>query len=140
MPTKFHIDGLSELKKALDELPKRVIRNHVYSGLRAGAMVIRDEARTLVPVRTGRLRRAIIVYRARDRSAGPTYNVGVSAGKKKDDPKGAWYGRFIELGTRRKAAKPFLRPAAESKAGAAAEAFRERASQRIEKDAAELAK
>lgn len=56
-----HVKGLAELQKALDEFPASIERNIMRGALRAGANVIAEEARRLVPVQSGQLRESIRV-------------------------------------------------------------------------------
>lgn len=65
-----------------------------------------DDARRLAPVASGRLRDSI----ASAAQAGPGGMEGL-VGAGGDD---AWYWHFIEFGTSRRAAAPYLRPAATS--------------------------
>lgn len=53
------IDGLAELQRNLDELPAKIEQNILRGALRAGANVIADEARRLVPVQSGQLKESI---------------------------------------------------------------------------------
>jgi HK97 gp10 family phage protein len=66
------------------------------------AMVIRDEAKDLVPVVTGTLKEAIFAGALKDK-------VGALVGVK-----GVYYGAFIEFGTSRSEAHPYFRPALNS--------------------------
>ena len=50
----------------------------------------------------------------------------------------AWYWRFVEFGTRKMAARPFLRPALESRRRQAVDAIKQRLTQRIEIEARAL--
>jgi len=70
------------------------------------ARFVRDEARALVPVRTGLLRSAIFASQGKPEKwpKGPSVIVGVNAKK-------APHGHLIEFGTARAPAHPFLRPA-----------------------------
>jgi len=72
--------------------------------LEAGAQAIEDMAVTLVPIRTGRLRDSIHHVRK------APLNWIVTAGGP-DAP----YARFVEYGTYKMAARPFLRPATEDR-------------------------
>lgn len=99
----------------------------------AAAQVFYDEVRTRVPVsakvhatkgkrivyQPGNLRRAIYqAFDEKDSGAGrASYRVSWNKDK-------AFYGRFLEFGTSRMAAKPFLRPAYEAMKKQAAEAAR----------------
>lgn len=51
--------GKDELQAALGEIAEKLPVNAVRKALRAGAAVIREKARSLAPVRTGALRKAI---------------------------------------------------------------------------------
>jgi len=77
------------------------------------AEMIRDEARILCPVETGSLQRSIQTFQRE--GSGTLCTVGVSAGNAGVfNPKTGRevdYARFVEYGTSRRAAKPFLRPA-----------------------------
>ena len=53
------LKGGPELLRLLDELPKNLERNVIRGGLRAGAKVIQQQAKANVPVRTGKLKKAI---------------------------------------------------------------------------------
>lgn len=86
----------------------------------AGAQVYHDEVRARVPVSAkphstkgkkqtftpGTLRRAVYQAFAEDESSPGRATYRISWNKKH-----AFYGRFVEFGTARMAAKPFLRPA-----------------------------
>lgn len=97
------ITGLSDLQALLDTLPVRVEKNIMRAALRAGAMVIRDEAVRLAPegqpsaeakktgAAPGDLRRSIRIS-TRVRAAAGWINVRVVAGDKK-----AWYAHLIEM-------------------------------------------
>lgn len=76
----------------------------VIAALRARAEEIRDRAKALAPVDTGRLRDSID-YELDTDERGPVARISWGSG--------AFYGQFIEFGTRRRPARPFLRPAAE---------------------------
>jgi HK97 gp10 family phage protein len=66
------------------------------------AKVIRDEAKDMVPVKTGNLRDAIFAARGPDDKRGVV--VGVNGAK-------APYARYVEKGTSRMPAHPYFRPA-----------------------------
>ncbi len=53
------IVGLKELRKQLRDSPKE-LRDELKAANRAAADVVADEARRIVPVRTGRLKRSIL--------------------------------------------------------------------------------
>ena len=154
---RFKVEGLAELAKALRELPDRVAKNGLRVSVYAGAKVIRDEARLRAPKATeslgpnqpppGTLKRSVIMKHIRELSGGgrQTFYVLVRHGKKYRNQgkrgnlsQDAWYWRFLEFGTRKMAARPFLRPALESRRREAVDAIKQRLSERIEIEAKAL--
>jgi HK97 gp10 family phage protein len=155
----FKIEGLAELGKALRELPERVARNGLRVSVYAGAKVVRDEARARAPKAQqslgpnqpppGTLKRSVIMKHIPELSSPTrqTFFVTVRHGKKyrKQGKKGnlsqdAWYWRFVEFGTRKMRARPFLRPALEAKRREAGQAMKDRLSERIEMEASKLSR
>jgi HK97 gp10 family phage protein len=146
----MELKGFKELADAMREMPERVAQNALRSAVAAGATVIREEARKLAPVDTGEMRRDILVKRERGNRSNPmvaTYSVFVRsgkksrlAGKKRDVQRDSFYWRFVEFGTAKMAAQPFMRPAFEARKEAAVEAIRAKLDDRIQKTATELAK
>ena len=153
------VQGLDQLVKALRELPQRVARNGLRAAVYAGAKVIRDEAKLQAPVATGdlgpnqpppgTLKRSVIMKQIPELSGAQkqTFFVTVRQGKKyrKQGKKGnlsqdAWYWRFVEFGTVKMPARPFLRPAFDMKKHEAVTAIKTRLAQRIEQAAQELKK
>mgnify|MGYP000008431021 CR=1 FL=1 len=151
------IKGLDALAKALKELPDRVAKNGLRAAVYAGAKVIRDEAKLQAPVATGdlgpnqpppgTLKRSVILKQIPELSKKnkQTFFVTVRHGKKyrKQGKKGnlsqdAWYWRFVEFGTRKMRARPFLRPALEAKRRDAVQAMKDRLTERIELEAKNL--
>jgi len=76
------------------------------------------KAQYLAPNKTGRLAGAIRKRRDRNpqfENANENYQVYVYKGKKRDDPKGAWYWTFVHFKTKKNPhAVPFLTIAFES--------------------------
>ena len=155
----IRIEGLDQLARALRALPDRVARNGLRAAVYAGAKVIRDEARLKAPVATGdlgpnqpppgTLKRSIIMKQIPELSSAQkqTFFVTVRHGKKyrKQGKKGnlsqdAWYWRFVEFGTVKMSARPFLRPAFDLKKHDALSAIKTRLAQRIEQAVQELRK
>jgi HK97 gp10 family phage protein len=155
----FKIEGLAELGEALRELPERVARNGLRVSVYAGAKVVRDEARARAPKAVqslgpnqpppGTLKRSVIMKHIPELSSltRQTFFVTVRHGKKyrKQGKKGnlsqdAWYWRFVEFGTRKMLARPFLRPALEAKRREAGQAMKDRLSERIEMEAKKLSR
>ena len=154
------VDGLKELRKALEALPKEIQGRPLRSAVSAAAGLIRDKAKQAVPVgETGNLKSAIYRYRSRRNSATgrETFFVGIRQGKaqykdtaynrrkgrvgKKYNTQGeAYYWRFLEFGTAKMGKKPFLRPAFENNKTGAVEIMKERMKKAIDNQVKKLAK
>lgn len=89
---------------------RKALRDAVY----AGALVIENEAKLRVPVRTGTLRRSINTQVVFQSSTRVTARIGPNTD----------YAAFVEFGTVRMAARPYMRPALDSKRGEATETIR----------------
>lgn len=146
-----NIKGGAELQKFLSDLPVKMEKNIMRSALRAGAKPIAEEAKANVSVDQGDLRGSIRVSTG---AKGGTVTASVKAGNKN-----AWYAHLIEFtgavphkikakgkgwlafgGIFAKSidhpgmkAKPFLRPALDSKANAAIQAVGEQVRKRLTK-------
>jgi len=108
---RLHIKGIDGIKDAERELERqgRTIADALADVVPVAAEAIRDEARRLVPVDTGRLRDEI----------GFTVD-GTEAEVKIIDTtraSGTYYGQFVEFGTSKQPAQPFMGPAAEIERG-----------------------
>lgn len=122
---KLDFSGLLDISGDLDALSKaengRVLRNLT----RSAATIIKDEAVQRAPKRTGKLARNIVVLTQRKRNGdissgvhvrGRNLRTGNSDNKMKaKDSRNAFYWRFVELGTSKMAAIPFIRPAYDAK-------------------------
>ena len=123
------IEGLDELKRKLAEVPKAMRKRVLRNALAAGAREVRDVAKRNAPVMTlgtslkapyrkpGTVKQAIRVRTSKaDRRAG---DVGVfvnvrpaKAGQRgAKNPNDPFYWRFLEFGTKKMPAKPFLQRA-----------------------------
>ncbi len=100
------LEGVPQLVKTLQDMAKTLngegaaaMTDRLKGIVMKPAMVVRDEAKDLVPVLTGNLREHIF--------AGPlTQRVGALVGVK-----GVRYADFVEFGTSRSEAHPYFRPA-----------------------------
>lgn len=119
------VHGLAQLERTMKSLPPRVAKTALSSAVRSGASVIGKEARKRAPVRTGKVRRNIYWFRIKRANTSHSVAYGVSVRK------AAWYWWLLEFGTRHRAATPFLRPAFETRKGAALEAIRAKLKERI---------
>lgn len=131
MQVTTSITGADEIVRKLKLLPERVGRNAMRRALRKGANVIRDQARVNAKALDDNLTREAIwkniitqgMGRKRERQAGGVgMRVGVLGGARlrrgdTGTPGGnTTYWRFVEMGTSKIAARPFLRSAASSSA------------------------
>lgn len=130
------VKGLKELSQALQELPRHIQGKALGAAVKAGADIIRDQAKANVAILTGATQKNIVAYRAKGSKPDDiTYEVGITMKKKyprriKKAKSGTWgrigsenwppfYWRFLEFGTRKMAARPFLRPAWTNRSGEA---------------------
>lgn len=149
------VRGFRDLDNLLRELPNKVAGQVLRNAVNEGARIIRDEAKSRVPVKTGRLRRSIRTFvRRTGVSTGMAIAIGVRG-------KLTHIARFLEFGAAphvikvknakalgvpgrpvRKvhhpgsSPKPFLRPAFDTKIGAAVEAMKKRLKLELDKIAA----
>lgn len=123
MAGSINLKGFDQLEKGLAALPDAVARKIARQSVRRAATLIQREARSRAPVRAGGgakkmgkgakgrlpgyLRASIVVRLKRVPGAAVTYAIGWT--------KRAFYGAFVEFGTRHQAARPFLRPAADTR-------------------------
>ena len=138
------IEGLSQIHKALSELGRNVSNKIAVKAMREGGKIVREQARQNAPVlsqstpyrRAGTLKKAIksstkvlkngkigTVIRVKTLTTKQIETFKVRSGKKGAlNPKDPYYWRFLEFGTSKMSAKPFMRPAFEqTKEKAAAE-------------------
>jgi len=126
----IRIDGLKELETALRNFApmmqgkKGFPKNPLRNAARAMANEAKKSAVARAPEDTGRLRTAIAVQllspKFRDQIAAKggsaeLYYIGVKAGQSRDDTSGAYYANFVEAGTDKMPARPFLRPAIDAR-------------------------
>jgi len=97
---EIKIEGLGEIQDVLKRFPAE-IKTAVQRVLEYETVQIAERARQLAPVRTGALRASIYTV-TRD-----FLSVALGAA--------VYYAGFVEYGTRKMAARPYLRPAIEEK-------------------------
>lgn len=122
------VKGLAELKRKFEEIPKALRRRVIRNALSAGARLVRDEAKRNAPVmlsdtkapyrKPGTVKSAIKVRTSKlDTRAG---NVGVFVNVKPanmgqrgaKNPRDPFYWRWLEFGSKKMRARPFLRAGA----------------------------
>ncbi len=126
-------EGIDEILRKLKRLPERVQKNVVVGAVRASAKPIIKEARLLVPVRTGTLKKSIGIKKRRSKEK----NI-ISFSVAPLSKKGGFYGKFVEFGTKKMSAHPFLRPAFEKKGEDSISSAKEYMRKRIDKEIAKL--
>lgn len=130
--SEIRVKGLADLNKFLQQLPAKMEQNVLRSALRAGANVVKEEAKANVPVDSGVLRDGLKVstnsrrgrVTANVKATGkhafiaPWIEYGTAAHKIASKGKGLFFGglfaRSVEHPGSR--AKPFMRPALDAKA------------------------
>ena len=140
----LHVAGLRELQDKLRTLAPNIARNGLRAAVSSGAALIRNEARLKAPKDTGEMARDIQIKRERDSTDfRALYSVFVRSGKKsrlsgkgRNVGKDSYYWRFVEFGTCKMAAKPFMRPAFEAKKEEAVLAIRDKLAARIAEEVA----
>lgn len=134
-----------EVSRALQELPRGVVKNVVRRSVYAGATKIRDVAKSKVPVDTGALRASVVAIRNKiDRSGEITSSVGVARKKFVRGRRGGKsprrYAHLVEFGTAKVAASPFLRPAMDTQLDAVLDVTAKKMREGIDVEAAKIAR
>jgi len=139
------LDGLDEIIKNMEAIKDDLKGDPLRASLRKALTPIVDEAKSLAPVDTGRLRDAIKTrpLPADDLPAGFSdgQELFVLSSRKKDPdaPDNAWYWHFVEFESKTKSGKvvpaqPFLAPAFDSKRSEAIKVFVDEMRTQLEKN------
>jgi len=130
MSINFKMDGFKQLEKSLSKLPKALADGVERTALRQGAKPIEKKAKASVAVSSGLLKQSIGISVKKSRGGANKGNLSARVGARtgftkiigikdsvpiKQNP--VKYAHLVEYGTSRTAAKPFIRPAAESSHG-----------------------
>ena len=113
------------LEKRLKELGVKTAAKALRAALTAAAKPVVEEAKKRVPVRTGKLRDNIVKSVSASGKRGAFARIGFR--------RKAFYGQFVETGTSKMPARPFLRPALDNKGKEAVDIFTVRLKKRIDK-------
>jgi HK97 gp10 family phage protein len=138
-----HVDGLEDLERKLYELPTKLAKQYIRRALRAGAAIWRTEIKQTARRRTGWMASQVAITTAIHGSdLEGVANIGVrkkqdparvgKAGPKTHTPSAANEALWMELGTIKQPARPFIRPAFESKKDAVLARFKEVLKQGLE--------
>jgi len=126
---EIRLVGFKEALDRLKEFGPNVTKNGLRSSTFAGAKVIRDEVKATAPVRTGLLRESVSTFRRKTPEYQARYSIGFRhllaryantrenrrknrVGKRYRLANPAFYAHFLEFGTSKMRAHPFMRPAA----------------------------
>lgn len=146
---QLRLEGVAELQRTLKGLPEKIRRRAVRNALRIAAREIRDDAKSRTPVAAGpviaggktvrqpgtvKRRIAVRISKFARQAGDEGVFVGVRPlrgraqvkrfGKASaTNPNDPFYWRFLEFGTRKMGARPFLGPAAKAKGEAAVRRF-----------------
>ena len=143
---EVRVDGLDDLRRAVEELTADLRRRVVIGALKDAARPIVLAARAAAPVKTGLLRSHVGVYtskiykgqggvigvmiRVRPAKKHRVKGTRVRVVVKQDDP---YYAKFLLKGTKKMAKRDFLTPAASAGWPAALEIFKAKLAERITK-------
>ncbi|MCB1928285.1 MAG: HK97 gp10 family phage protein [Rhodocyclaceae bacterium] len=108
------LTGLDDVLKRLEQVAEKVAKKALSKATRKGGNVIRKAAIANAPVDSGDLRKHIAL-RLKVKPGAIYCRVGVKGGAKKKDGT-PYYWRFVEFGTVRQPAQPFMRPALDNTA------------------------
>lgn len=137
--TRSQVQGFAEFERLLKALPKRLAERELVNGVRAGARVIVKEAKARAPrggvpsemsQKFGPLHAKIRARRVKKSKLSVEFAI---------DAGSAFYGAFLEFGTKNIAPRPWLTPAFDVSKDAAVRKLGERLGRGISKVAAELA-
>lgn len=95
---------IARAKKQLAEMDRRIGAN-LPAIAKAGATVLHAGALELVPVRTGKLKKSLKLKAGKRRPTSAEHLVVSDV----------FYAPFVEFGTSKRSARPFLRPAADTR-------------------------
>jgi len=149
-------DDFAEVKGVLKKLPAILQQKVVTSASRAAAKVIADDAKQRVARRTGLLASSIGVAKAKKRDTPhgvvrfyviPKTKVVISKRVVVDGKKGrlraktrGYHGHFVEFGTKKMKAQPFLLPAAKANESKVVKVFKEKVFTGVDKELRKLTK
>lgn len=135
--------GLNDIAKDLEKLSRAENNKVLRDATRAGAEVLKEEVIERAPVRTGKMRKNVVVVTQKSRRKGEISSgvhirgVNPQTGNsdnsmKAKNPRNAFYWRFVEMGTVNMPAHPFVRPAFDTRQEEATNAAIARATRAID--------
>ena len=136
------VEGLHELIATLRKLPANVQKRVLRPAMREAANVVRDAAQANALQQfqgEGTLAEAIAQKSGRGGKSRVLYRVGVEGGAKKNEAT-PYYWRFLEFGTVKMPARPFMRPAFENNKGAILQTITDKLRKGLAREASRAAK
>ena len=136
MAGEINEQELKKLLKNLENLPAKMQKGILNLAVKAGSKDIQQAAISYAPSATGQLRKSIVVKKKRQKDkvkdgqdkTSTVYTVGIKLDGK------AWrYAHFVEFGTKRMAADPFMVPAYELNGNGALNAMKAYIKRQLEK-------
>lgn len=143
---EIRVEGLEDLRIAVEELTADMRKKVVIGALKDAAKPIVAAAKAAAPFKSGLVRSAIRVatskvFKGQNGVIGVYVGVRKEKGRrikgtkirvkiKQNDP---YYWKFLELGTKKMAARPFLRPSAEANFAHSIDIFKQKLGERIAK-------
>lgn len=135
--------GLDEIARDLETLSRAENNKVLRDATRAGAEVLREEVIQRAPERTGKMKKNVVILTQKARRRGEISSgvhirgVNPRTGNsdntmKANNPRNAFYWRFVELGTVNMPAHPFVRPAFDTSQEQAAQVAMERMNRAID--------
>lgn len=116
----MELEGMDNLIRKIEDMGKAGTRIENAALKKAGELIM-EEAKNNVPFRKGKLKEGLKVSGVRKKGG----NKFVLAGIQKGDNSKIFYGKFLEFGTSKMKARPFMGPAYESKKEEAKEAIKD---------------
>ncbi len=113
------LEGVEELEILLKQLPMKMRRKHLRTAIRRGVTLIRNDIKSTAPVRAagtasknrpkpGRLRRLVRIRPRRPRRGYIKISLFYPTGSGLNDPKDAFYWRFVVDGTKHHPANDYI--------------------------------
>jgi len=149
-------DDFKQIKKLLSKLPTTLQQKIVVRATRKAALLIKKEAKNRVPIRTGLLKKSIGIAKAKKKDTPSditrfyiipksvirfTKKITVNGQSGKLKAKiYAYHAHFVEFGTKKMTAEPFLLPAAKATKMQVVSTFKEELYGQIEKEIPKIAK
>ncbi|WP_373844768.1 HK97-gp10 family putative phage morphogenesis protein [Clostridium sp.] len=104
----IELTGVDEILNKLQQMGTNINRLE-NKALKNAAEPVLQDAKANVPVRTGKLKKGLKITNVKKKQGVKYILVGVDRG----DNSEIFYGKFVEFGTSKMSARPFLQPAYE---------------------------